>query len=242
MSDDKAPPEPPYQGRPSRIGVGEYAVVVALIGVVAWLGLIGWRKWVELKERPRAEARLRNIGYGISEYRDVWGRFPPPAGPFYFGGQPFSWRVAIEPYLRYDIGLCPALVPTQSWDSPANAGMDDWMPTPFLPLGRKPLPAGYTYYRMFKGGGAAFDKPEGVRLQDLPDPANTILVVEAAEPVFWTQPEGLPYDPDKPLPPLGGTFPDGFYALMADGSVRFIRHDCDKKIIRAYITGNPAPR
>jgi hypothetical protein len=90
---------------------------------------------------------------------------------------------------------------------------------------------------MFIGGGAAFDRPGGVRRENLADPANTILVVEAAGPVLWTMPEGLPYDPDAPLPPLGSAFPEGFFALMADGSVRFIRHDTDERVIRAYITG-----
>jgi hypothetical protein len=90
---------------------------------------------------------------------------------------------------------------------------------------------------MFAGGGAAFDKPGGVSLGSLRDPANTLLVVEAAEAVPWTMPEALPYDPDKPLPSLGGTIEGGFFAVFADGSVRFIGHDADEQTIRAYITG-----
>jgi hypothetical protein len=90
---------------------------------------------------------------------------------------------------------------------------------------------------MFIGGGAAFDKAEGAGLQSLADPENTLLVVEAAEAVPWTEPEGLLYDPDQPLPPLGGAFKDGFHALFADGSVRFIPHTTDEQTIRAYITG-----
>jgi prepilin-type processing-associated H-X9-DG protein len=90
---------------------------------------------------------------------------------------------------------------------------------------------------MYIGGGAALDKAEGAGLQSLADPANTLMVVEAAEAVPWTEPEGLLYDPDQPLPPLGGAFDDGFHALFADGSVRFIPHTTDEQVIRAYITG-----
>ncbi|MGD0656192.1 MAG: hypothetical protein ABSA16_17795 [Thermoguttaceae bacterium] len=31
----------------------------------------------------------------------------------------------------------------------------------------------------------------------------------------------IPYDPDKPLPELGGYFEDGFCVGMADGAVHF---------------------
>ena len=41
--------------------------------------------------------------------------------------------------------------------------------------------------------------------------------------MLWTRPEGLPYDADRPLPPLGGFMGTGkgqFYAAFADGSVK----------------------
>jgi hypothetical protein len=112
------------------------------------------------------------------------------------------------------------------------------MPELFGPARRDSLPVGYTYYRMFMGKGAAFDQP-GVRLSDLVDPANTLLVVEAADAVPWLSCEGLPYDPDQPLPRLGGHFRGGFFALFADGSVRFLPNDTNEKRLRAYITGKP---
>jgi hypothetical protein len=56
--------------------------------------------------------------------------------------------------------------------------------------------------------------------------------------VPWPKPEELEYDRAKPLPKLGGQFPDGFYAAFADGKVRFIRRDTDEKTLRAWITRN----
>jgi 3D-(3,5/4)-trihydroxycyclohexane-1,2-dione acylhydrolase (decyclizing) len=55
----------------------------------------------------------------------------------------------------------------------------------------------------------------------LTDPADAGPVVEAAEPTIWTRPDDLPYDAKKPLPKFGVS-PDGFNALFADGSVRFV--------------------
>ena len=54
----------------------------------------------------------------------------------------------------------------------------------------------------------------------------------------WTKPQDLAYDPKKPLPKLGGQFPDGFHAALADGSVLFFRKDFDVKTMRDLI--NPA--
>jgi len=76
-------------------------------------------------------------------------------------------------------------------------------------------------------------------------------VAEAGEPVSWTKPVDLDYDPNKPLPPLGGGYAKpvhilcyaiarrpGFNACFADGSGRFIPSKTDESIIRGLITRN----
>ena len=94
-----------------------------------------------------------------------------------------------------------------------------------------------TPYRVFLGGGAAFEPGKQLRRKDFTrSSAYAILVVEAAESVPWPKPDELVYDPAKPLPKLGGLFPDGFYAVFVDGSVRFIKNGTDEKTIRAWIT------
>ena len=106
------------------------------------------------------------------------------------------------------------------------------------------MPATHTRYRVFVGGGAAFEPNQPQRFPaSFPDgPSNTILVVEAEEAVPWSSAQELSYDPKKPLPKLGEPSRDGFYALMADGSVRYIPKNTDEKIVRAMITraGNEA--
>jgi hypothetical protein len=65
------------------------------------------------------------------------------------------------------------------------------------------------------------------------------MVVEAADPVPWSKPEDLPFDPEKPLPKLGGEFPDLFLAAFCDGSVHVIeKKKIDDKLLRALITRN----
>lgn len=52
--------------------------------------------------------------------------------------------------------------------------------------------------------------------------SNTIMVAEAAVGIPWSKPGDLDFDPEQPLPKLGGLFLTGFNVGMADGSVRFI--------------------
>jgi len=59
--------------------------------------------------------------------------------------------------------------------------------------------------------------------------------VEAKRDVPWTKPEDVPFDPDKPLPKLGGFTTGGFHALLADVTVRFIPESMDENMLRAAI-------
>ncbi|HEV3385870.1 MAG TPA: hypothetical protein VG097_13720, partial [Gemmata sp.] len=91
---------------------------------------------------------------------------------------------------------------------------------------------------------------------DFPDGlSNTLLVVEAGDPVPWSKPSELLYDPDGPLPRLGAgyvkpihflcrevSWHKGFAACFADGSCRFVRSTVDERLIRTVITRNGGER
>jgi RNA polymerase sigma factor (sigma-70 family) len=85
---------------------------------------------------------------------------------------------------------------------------------------------------------AAFVKGEATRIPtDFPDgTSNTILIIEAGNPVPWTKPEDLHYAEDEPLPELGGLFPDAIHALFADGAVHTLMRGYDEKHLRYAIT------
>src|SRR5262249_862557 len=81
--------------------------------------------------------------------------------------------------------------------------------------------------------------------------SQTILVAEAGEPVPWSKPADLVYDPGGPLPPLGGVFgkpvhfvcyeiwrKPGFVACFADGTTRFVPSKTNEQTVRALITRN----
>ena len=62
-----------------------------------------------------------------------------------------------------------------------------------------------------------------------------LFVVEAAEAVPWTKPADVVYERDKPLPPLGGIFEDGFNASYADGAVLFFSRKLREERLRELI-------
>jgi prepilin-type processing-associated H-X9-DG protein len=66
--------------------------------------------------------------------------------------------------------------------------------------------------------------------------SNTILAVEAQRDIPWTKPEDIPFNPNAPLPELGGFTPDGFNAAFADGSVRFLKKSINSNVLQALIT------
>ena len=154
--------------------------------------------------------------------------------PLAFGTQ-HSWRFTILPYIEQ------SNLYNMAMQNPQAQLPDTVTTTPIKvyqhPAGDKNKPL-QTHYRVFVGNGAAFEYGRDVDFRDFADGvSNTILIVEAAEPVDWSKVEELEYDPKKPLPKLG-VFDGGFLAAMGDGTIRWIPADTDEKIIRAMITRN----
>jgi hypothetical protein len=199
---------------------------------------------------------MRAVGGGIRAYAELIGRLPPSAGPLL--GAPkqprderhlHSWRVALMPFIE-EQSAYRKLHRDEPWDSPHNKSLLENVPQCYRLLWSDD-PPGVTHCQAFVGPGTAFER-EGITLKDFSDGlANTILVAEATKPVPWARPGDLVYDPDEPLPPLGGLYrkpvdflgytvssEEGFTAAFADGSARFISAKTDEKVLRALITRN----
>jgi len=170
-----------------------------------------------------------------------------PAGIGGPDGQPgLSWRVQILPYIDQN-ALYQEFKLDEAWDSEHNRKLIKKMPKLFAPPKGAAVAEGLTYYRTFSGSGTLMPlvkgKPglaiPGTKIPAITDgTSNTLLVVEAADPVIWTKPEELAYDADKPTPKVGGIFEAGFNGVMCDGSVRFLPKTIDDKLLRALITIN----
>ncbi len=201
----------------------------------------------EAADRAVTKNNLMQMSLAMNSYADGYQTWPPAAICDANGKPLLSWRVAILPYIEQG-ALYQQFKLDEPWDGPHNSKLLAQMPKDYAFRDDKITPTGYTHFRVFVGNGAAFDPPRpmgphgvtpGTPHDDFTDgKANTILVVEAATPVPWTKPEELEYDPDGPLPPLGGHFSDGFYAATANVSVRMIPKSVSEKTLRAAITRN----
>jgi hypothetical protein len=177
----------------------------------------------------------------MHNYNDTHGRLPPAVVYGEDGTPLYSWRVLILPYIEQE-ELYKQFRLDEPWDSPHNIGLLAKMPLTYAAPGSKAkkVPAYHTVCHVFVGKGAAFEGAEGLQLPgDFQDgTSNTLLLVEAGEPVPWSKPEELCYHPEGPLPELRSLFKDGFRACLADGSVRWVKKETSEATLRALITRN----
>ena len=196
--------------------------------------------------KVRSQNNLKELSLSMHNYANVH-RFLPPHALYSKDGRPLlSWRVALLPYLEQDL-LYKKFKLDEPWDSPNNKALLKYMPPSYIPPEERPSTEPYhTYYQVFVGTngpvGPVFEPSPKYRVAlsgGIPDgTSGTFLIVEAGTAVPWTKPEDIVYDPAKPLPKLGGLYQDGFTAVFADSSARFLTRDLDEETIRACITRN----
>ncbi len=174
--------------------------------------------------RARSVNNLKQIGLAFHIFHSKKNHFPPPV---LYGGKsskvPYSWRVALLPYLEQQ-ALYNSYNFDEPWDGPSNSKLLDKMPAVYGFPGIGGTSKTHTAYFVFTGAQTMLgngDKPSIANVRD--GCANTLLAVEAQRDVPWTKPEDIPFDPDLPLPQIGGFTPDGANVVFGDGSVRYIR-------------------
>jgi hypothetical protein len=186
----------------------------------------------------RSANNLRQIGVAIYRFEEANGELP--TNTYALDGTPLlSWRVHILPFIEQE-DLYRQFKLDEPWNSPHNIQLLNQMPAVYANPKDKNIPANTSVYRGFSSPGAVFEKRPSrnpaahvgggmvelrtrFRLADFKDPlTDTILVIEAADSVEWTKPDGLEASRGKPLPPLLEKKPGWPQALLADGSVRGI--------------------
>jgi prepilin-type processing-associated H-X9-DG protein len=237
---------------------GGLGVFILLPAVLIALLLPAVQKVREAAVMTQDANNLRIMGVAMHNIHDRYGAFPR-ASPYRSpDGKPLlSWRVALLPYVGQD-ALYRQFKLDEPWDSPHNKPLLGMMPSFYLQPGQTHDGSGMTYYQVFVGRGTVFDDsalprkpppfrgpnvdrpPElGIRVADIQDgTSNTIMITTGTNPVPWTKPEDLPFDPSGPLPPLGASSSQRFNVLFADGSVRRLDRNVSPSTLKAMITRN----
>ena len=126
----------------------------------------------------------------------------------------------------------------EPWDSEHNKALIKEMPEVYKNPNMK-ADEFKTNYLAVTGEDAAFFGEFGTPIRDITDgTSNTILVVEGDEDqaVMCTKPDDWEFDVKNPLDGVGKFREGGFFALLGDGSVRFISNNIDLDTLRALIT------
>ncbi|QDU07333.1 TIGR03067 domain-containing protein [Gimesia aquarii] len=187
-------------------------------------------------DMTRSRKNLTRLGLATYEFFEVHKRLPSAAIVNKKGQSTLSWRVALLPYLGL-ADLHKQFKLDEPWNSPHNKALLSKMPDVYSPVGVKTKEPFQTFYQVFVGKGTPFESSQGLRLSSIKDGvSSTLLIVEAGEPVLWTKPVDLAFDPEKPLPKLGGLFQDRVHAVFLDASVRAIKQPFDESLFRLAIT------
>jgi Protein of unknown function (DUF1559) len=197
----------------------------------------GVQKVRQSASRMQSVNNLKQLALAMHNYLSTYNHFPPQAIYSKDGKPLLSWRVLILPYIEQD-ALFKDFKLDEAWDGPHNKKLLAQMPQVFANPDlntKEPV----TVYQGFVGPGAFFEGKKGFTIAEFTDgTSNTLILAEAATPVPWTKPEDLPYDPNNPLPKVGGHRSDGFAAAFCDGSVRILRPNIKESVLRALITRN----
>ncbi len=185
----------------------------------------------------QSQNNLKQIGLAFHNYADINKHFPPPV---LYGGKsgkvPYSWRVAILPYLDQS-DLYNAYNFDEPWDGPSNSKLIDRMPSTYAYPGMGSTSKTHAAYFVFTGPQTLLGKGDKPLISDVTDGlSRTLLAVEAKREVPWTKPEDIPYDAALPLPRIGGFDPEESSILYGDGSVRSVHGTIKEAVLRALIT------
>ena len=183
---------------------------------------------------------LKQIALACHNYESAYGHFPHDITDK--NGKPIlSWRVAILPFIEQD-NVYKQFKLDEPWDSENNKPLSDLAIKVYMaPLADPVTPPGMTHYKAFAGPGTSFEPGKKIKITDFTDgTSNTIMFVEAGDPIPWAKPGDIPFDPKKPLPKLAlPGVADIVNCALGDGSVRTLNMKIlSEKTLKAAITRN----
>ena len=213
-------------GQNQLVNIGTMGTLVALL-------LPAVQQAREAARRASSMNNLKQIGLAFHNFSEVSKRFPSDIRDK--DGQPLlSWRVAILPYIEQD-ALYRQFHLDEPWDSDHNRQLLSKMPAVYAVNNASDDQK--TVYMGFHGNDTVFGENPGHWRNITDGTSNTILAVEANldEAVNWTQPKGIPFNPDDPVTAVGRLRPGGFNALLLDGSVRFLPNSLSQEMLNNLI-------
>ena len=189
---------------------------------------------------------LKQLGLAMHIYYDDNKMFPLPKGDFGNELPPYSWRIALLPYVeegqlfeRYNFN--------ESWNGPDNASLHSIPMNYFLcpeNLSRTgDDPRTETDYVAIIGKDTIFSEGQPTKFHDISDgTSNTLMFGELVNSdIHWMEPRDLDFNAiSKRINADGASISSahegGANVAFVDGSVRFLSEDIDPEVLRALMT------
>jgi hypothetical protein len=205
----------------------------------------------EAARRCQCRDSLKQIGLGLHNYLETYGRLPPVHDGDGAGQPPCSWRVRLLPFLEQD-HLFQQNNFREPWDGPNNLKLASQSCYIYRCLSdRDSRPQGTTSYLAVVGPDGNWLEPDNRE----GDTSNPVRVVETCElRIVWTEPRDVLleeiHSPSSSQPAAlsshhfdEGSFfyydqPIGAHALFADGRVYMIPPDVPGDVLRVALLGD----
>jgi hypothetical protein len=229
----------------------------AAAAVLPGLILPAIQKVREASAGSQSANNLKQLAVAMINYADAHQGQLPPFVKYSAAGKPlWSWRVELLPYLEQG-AMYNQLKQDEPWNGPNNRNVLANMPAVFKHPNQNQFQKNQTHYQVFQGQGAVFNA--GQRQTQIKYPAgipdgtsNTIMIVEARNPVNWAAPNVLdvsvfftPQGPHNFAPfMLGVVNNQPINAVMFDGSLRKIQPNANGQHLAWAIMpadGQPLP-
>ena len=163
---------------------------------------------------------LRQLQLGMLNYESVHQKWPGAVMEKH--DHPYSWRVAILPYLGHN-ELYEQYRFSEPWDSEHNRAVTAKMPSVF----RHPKDhedSTNSGYFVVTGDKTPFPDKKQTGISDMLDgTSNTAMIFESKRKVHWAKPEDIVFRPGKMKAELGGFYKDLVNFVRGDGSVLSVK-------------------
>ena len=203
---------------------------------------------------------LRLIGSGLANYELANGSYPRAVlyGPD--GRTPYSWRVAVLPFIGDFKDIYDQYKFDEPWDGPNNRQLLPKMPSVFHePQSKDDRDLGLTNYIAPVGRHTIISNDRTVerfwlgneRSSVTDGTSNTIMIVESQASIPWTSLQDLSIGDSQMIvvdnratvtninsihTSLTNAHLGGFHALFCSGDVRFIKNEVRKEVLGALLT------
>lgn len=168
---------------------------------------------------------MQRISAAIAQYRSEHNQNPTDI--LDDDGKPLlSWRVRILPYLRENVAFA-AIKKEEAWDSESNKKILRWMPKVFGPNKNK---KGLTHFKFVNNAVTTASDIDIAKYQK----TKTVELIDASNPVEWTRPGDVIFDPDQPANEIKAI---GSFACLSDFTTITIPKSTGPLILKQLFDG-----